>query len=563
MLESRFFVAPCMTGPEVAASVRRLSAPFLLCLLVTASSALLLTNLGDPYITLWDEAVHVNVIRNLENNCCTPQLHRQGSGADPRDWTDSHVWLHKPPMPFYAHAEVARLAGRGVWGTRLAAVLLAEALVLLVFLIGVKFFGTWIGLSAATLVAFNHYTFQLVQGRQFGGVPDLALACVLMLALSRILAIANSPEWRQYVAFGALTGLAFLCKDGLALIPFVVLALAPGAWSWRRHAAGCALALLCAVLVLLPPTLYIARLFPLEALFEQQHRVAHLVRNIEGWGRPFDYYFTVYLARVTSPLMLGSIFAATVLGLLEARRHPRLAILSLWVAAYLLVLTPAVSKISNFIYPVLPAASLLVCATAGMLWRERRYDLVLAASVPVLVTAVLLQWNIVDSSEWFVDFPDASQRATLVLFEIGTFVLALGLLKRVTVPKPALTSFVVAGMAMGLILTASIHASLAATTRRPRDYNEQAALRQASLAVARVLQPDDVVLVDWPAVRKSHLYVMYWSGLESFEITGDKPVATRLREMPAARRVFLLRNSCVPDRPEILRIEHAALCRLR
>ena len=441
-----------MTRSQVAASVHRLAAPLLLCLLVTASSVLLLRNLGDPYITLWDEAVHVNVIRTLETSCCTPQLHRQLSGADPRDWTDSHVWLHKPPMPFYAHAAVARLVGHGVWGIRLAAVLLAEALVVLVFVIGVKFFGTWIGLLAATLVAFNHYTFQLVQGRQFSGVPDLALACVLMLALSRILSIENSPEWRQYVAFGALAGLAFLCKDGLALIPFVVLALAPTAWPWRRHVAGCMLAVSCAAVVLLPPTLYIARLFPLEALFEHQHRVAHLLRDIEGWGRPFDYYFTVYLARATSPLMLGSIFAATAVGLFGARRHPRLTILSLWIAAYLVVLSLGVSKISNFIYPVVPVASLLVSAAAVVLWRERRYDLVVAACVPVLITAVLLQWNLFNSSQWFVDFPGASRRATLVLFKLGTVLLALQLLKRVRVPNPAVTSFTAAGVAIGLIL---------------------------------------------------------------------------------------------------------------
>ena len=366
------------------------------------------------------------------------------------------------------------------------------------------------------------------------------------------------------MAFGALTGLAFLCKDGLALIPFVVLALAPTAWPWRRHVAGCMLAVSCAAVVLLPPTLYIARLFPLEALFEQQHRVAHLLRDIEGWGRPFDYYFTVYLARATSPLMLGSIFAATAVGLFGARRHPRLTILSLWIAAYLVVLSLGVSKISNFIYPVVPVASLLVSAAAVVLWRERRYDLVVAACVPVLITAVLLQWNLFNSSQWFVDFPGASRRATLVLFELGTVLLALHLLKRVRVPNPAVTSFTAAGVAIGLILTASIHASLAAATRRPRDYDEQTTLRQTSLAVAQVLQPDDVVLVDWPAVRKSHLYVMYWSGLESFEITSEKSVDTRLGEMPAARRVFLLRNSCVPeDRAEMVRVEQAALCRLR
>ena len=45
---------------------------------------------GSPYITTWDVAIHVNVIKNLAEHCCVPQLH----GED--------VYLLTNSLPSYA-----------------------------------------------------------------------------------------------------------------------------------------------------------------------------------------------------------------------------------------------------------------------------------------------------------------------------------------------------------------------------------------------------------------------------------------------------------------------------
>ena len=47
-------------------------------------------------------------------------------------------------------------------------------------------------------------------------------------------------------------------------------------------------------------------------------------------------------------------------------------------------------------------------------------------------------------------------------------------------------------------------------------------------------------------LRKSHLYVMCWSGIESFEITKDKPMEARMASVLRDRRAFLLRDSSLP-----------------
>jgi hypothetical protein len=502
----------------------------------------------------------VNVVRNLVVDCCTPQLHRQPAGTQPDDWTNNHIWLHKPPLPFLFNAAVARLLGVDPFGIRAAAYLLAQCLIVMVFWIGVTRFGPVVGLAAAALVAFNHYTFQLVHGHQFSGVPDLALACVLMGVLHLAFVIVESPRPRAYVGFGLLCGLAFLCKDGLGLLPLAVLALLPVAVPWRRHAAGLGLAAVAAAVVLLPPSLYLAYRFPVEALLEQQHRVAHLFRDVEGWKRPVDYYVTIFFPRVTSPLVAGVACLAVGFGIAARRRMPYVGVLSIWIATYLVLLSFSVSKISNFIYPVMPAVYLLLPAVARELWRTGRHLPVLAASASIIVTALLVQRELLGSASWILDSAPWHTRPALIAIQWVIFAAVAASAAGVRAPRArAASSLAGVTVAMALVLVASVRASAAAAVARPIDYERQMALREAVRSARAALQSEDVVLVDWPGVGKGHLYVMYWSGLESYE-SASLPFLSQLR---TDRRVFLLRDPPAASGPEAIRLNLASLRRLR
>jgi 4-amino-4-deoxy-L-arabinose transferase-like glycosyltransferase len=525
-------------------SNQRLGRFLTVSMIVAASSILQLRNLDDPYIHIYDEAVHLNVVRNLVVDCCTPKLHRQPHGADPFSWLDGYVWLHKPPMPFYIQAGFARLFGTGVWTQRFVALLFAQLLVVLVFYIGVKFFDTLTGVTAATVVAFNNFTYQLVQGWQFSGIPDLTLACALMGVSACLLSIVQAPGRRYYLAFGALSGLAFLCKDGLALIPFFVLLLARPPSGWREHATGLVIAVTAAAVVLSPATVYLAYRFPVEVMHEQGQRMGHLLRDIEGWSRPFDFYWTVYFPRLTSPLLTGIAYVATALGLTVFRRRVQLRVLSLWVAVYLLLLSFGVSKINNFIYPVLPVVSLLLPAIGVALWRQGQHRVIVAAAATVIVSAVVFQLDLFDSSNWLADSP-RSGRATLIVFQGAIFAVSLALLTTLPLPRPSWTSASAAAVAMALVVAASIRADVAAATRRRPNHDRQMALREASLAIQPLLARDDIVLVDWPGISNSHLVVMYWSGIDSFEVTADKTAAWRISALPQWTRVFLLHDAPV------------------
>jgi 4-amino-4-deoxy-L-arabinose transferase-like glycosyltransferase len=512
----------------------------LFALIFLASSGLRLRGLNSPYITLWDESVQVNVVSNLIDACCTPKLHLSSDGANPDDWTDSYVWLHKPPLPLLFDAAVALPWKDRLFGIRFGALLAAQLIVLLVFWIGIRFFDPPTALTAAALIGFHRYTSELVRGTEFSGLPDLALACALVGAMYALLAIAETGRRRHFIAFGACSGIAFLCKDGLALIPFVVLGLLVLASRSRTNLVHLVAAALTTLVVVLPATLYLGAVFPAEALLEQKERVAHLLRDIEGWGRPADFYWTAYFPRVTSPLISGLGYFAVGCALAIYRRERSVVVLAAWVLAYLVVLSVGVSKIANFIYPIVPALYLLIPALLLRLWRERRYALILAGVSTVGLTAVVLQWNLADSARWLATRRDAELRAALVASQALSFLVVLTLARLITEPVRRILAPTAIVLAFGLVLFASVHATWAAATSHSRDYGEQMALRRAAMSLSGTLSRDDVVLVAWPTLRNSHLYVKFWSRLDSFQVTDAAPLDTLLQRIDARRPIYLL-----------------------
>src|SRR6185295_10846116 len=118
----------------------------LLICVVAISSSIFFHNLGKNYITHWDEVVTVNVVKNLATDCCTPKLHLQDYNTDYRNWTDNFVWLHKPIMPFYVNAAFFNILGKNLWAFRLPNVLFAELIIILLFYIGKRFFGSWVAI---------------------------------------------------------------------------------------------------------------------------------------------------------------------------------------------------------------------------------------------------------------------------------------------------------------------------------------------------------------------------------------------------------------------------------
>ncbi len=229
-----------------------------LAAILAAAGYLYFHNLGTNYITLWDEAVHVNVVKNLARDCCTPKLHLTDIGIDFQDWTSNYIWVHKPVLPLYLQAAVYKLGGESLFAFRLPSALTALLIVAALFFVARRHFGFAPALIASALFAFNPYVVDLVKGRQFSGLHDLLFCFFGILALDRVLRIVKSSaaaflplegggkegvigngrlghpaltlrplegreSIKEYLLFGVFAGLAYLSKGGLALLFFPVL----------------------------------------------------------------------------------------------------------------------------------------------------------------------------------------------------------------------------------------------------------------------------------------------------------------------------------------------------
>jgi len=118
---------------------------------------------------------------------------------------------------------------------------------------------------------------------------------------------------------------------------------------------------------------------------------------------------------------------------------------------------------------------------------------------------------------------------------------------------------IAAGLA--IVLFASARATWAGAGAHGRDYSDQMALREAALGL-HGLAKDDMVLVDWPHLRKSHLYVKYWSAVDSLEVDDRHPVASRVAQSRSARHVYLLSRTPVGS-DAVLVSGHGYLYKLR
>ncbi len=491
-------------------------------LIVLISSVLFFHNLGNNYITHWDEVEQLNVVKNLAGDCCIPKLHLQEYNTDFRNWTDNYIWLHKPLMPLLVNSVFFKIFGENLWAFRLPNVVFIELAIILLFLIGKKLFSPPAAIIASSLFAFNHYTFELVQGRQFSGISDITLIVFLLLGLYFIIKIAEDPKRKYFIWFGVFEGLAFLCKDGLALVPFLVLLvyLFIKDRSWPKMLNFLYAIFVCLVIIA-PEKIYLAIHFPAQSTYEAQVQLAHIYSNVEYWARPWFFYFKDYwrilfgtVVGVLGYVALGySIIKAATFNNLQLSINGQdsevnskklivngFVILPLWVLCYLIPLTLMVSKISNFLYPVVPVIYLLVGAVVVDIWHRVNGGKIIKL-LPVTIVVILI--------------------------------------------------------------SRSVAANLQSSTSIAADYQYQVGLRQASLEIKNKLPMGSLVLVDWPGVDKSHLYFKYWSDYEAFEIYFFHPAWDWLNLLSGRTNIYLLSEKSLEGQSQAMPINSGFIYKLR
>lgn len=297
----------------------------LLGLLLLSSAGLHLGLLGQDFTPAWDETIHAAVAGNLAKHPWRPTLIDQPVlDVRPEDWQANHIWLHKPPLPFWQVALSVKIFGRSFFAFRFFSLLFHLASLALIYWLGCRWSGEAGGLLAAAWMAVSPLGFMLTQGAHFGDITDVSLTFWLLATMAAAERCMVRRSWGWAVFSGLCQAAAWLSKSALAL-PTAGAVLA--AWiveRWQRREKTVTLRLvLCLWLIPLFAggswALYSRLKWPEEAAIEARTLWQHVISSFEGHGKSWDALWNELTANLAGePLVLwlvaGFLSLVTALG---------------------------------------------------------------------------------------------------------------------------------------------------------------------------------------------------------------------------------------------------------
>jgi hypothetical protein len=179
---------------------------------------------SDPYLHKWDERYHALVAKNLTKHPLKPTLYDEPViPTNELDWSSSHLWLSKPPIPLWIMASSVAVFGNNILAVRLPSVLLSLLAVYLTFLLAKRLFNEKVALIAAFLHAINGLILELAGGRVSSDhVESCFILCVELGIYFAVLSYGDKRVYRSIALAGLFTGLAFLSKWFPAFIVFPI-----------------------------------------------------------------------------------------------------------------------------------------------------------------------------------------------------------------------------------------------------------------------------------------------------------------------------------------------------
>jgi len=335
-------------------------------LLAALYLALALHGLGGADIVGDDEAREAGIVQDVV----------AGHVVWPR--FNGELLPDKPLLFHWLAAVPCAGAGFSETAVRLPSALAGAALVAWTAHFGTELFGRPAGLVAAALLG----TMPALFTRARVARPDVLL--VLLLAAALGFAFRWWRDGRRHAATAALAllGAATLAKGPVAPVLFAVTLGGFLVWQreWRRLPAFFTGPGVVAFLVL-GLGWYAAALGGWGMLFVREHLLGRYLRNLAGGlvrgapysPRPLSYHLLFYVKHL--PAIALPWTPVTVVALWQAWRHdglrdPRWRFLLCWVAAPVIVFTPAEWKLRHYLLPAVPALALVTAPGLLDLWQR-------------------------------------------------------------------------------------------------------------------------------------------------------------------------------------------------
>lgn len=346
----------------------------------------------DPSLHLWDERYHALVAKNLAEDPFTPTLYADPSLPHADDnWTQAHVWLHKPPFAMWCMAGSIKLFGTHAWVVRLPSILFSCIAVALCFAIASALVSTSVAFWSAFLFAINGHLVELASGRTATDHVDAILVALVLAGAYSAIRMARRGEFAWALACGACLGLAFLTKTWPSLLILAIAVTGSFIHSGNgpvRTSALLGTVVLAGLALALPWQVHVHLNFPMVAAESSRSTLNHFGQDIEQHARPWYYYFSQL------PMIHGEFAPIAVIWsaimILRKRSWPPL-ILLVWFAVPFTVFSFAVSKMPAYTAIAAPALFILIAmAIADWTTQERtRVRSKIVASIAALFLVVL------------------------------------------------------------------------------------------------------------------------------------------------------------------------------
>lgn len=408
--------------------------------LLACAFALRLWMILDPDLHPWDERFHAVVGLHLGATPLTPTLHPDPAlPFDYRDWSNNHIWLHKPPLALWSIAASTRAFGPQPWAVRVPSLVYGFFTVLLCGILVQRWFGMRAAFWAVLVASTNATALELGAGRLSTDHVDVAFCFWVALSVWLGSLWAGRPTWSLALGLGLSLGLAILTKWATALlvVPLVGLLFLQGPHRLKWRAWGQAtLALFLALGMAHAWSLYTSAVFPLEAAWESEYNRTHLWQAVEGhdhgpwwhlrWSRNMFGRLGILALAMGLFWALGALRfarkrlpdAAFGYWALDAFKGGKLLVLCLWVLIPLLVFSVAATKMAHYLFVAAPAfwaltgvllAKLTEAVVRVFQERQGRPWASVAALVLMMGFLLLAFWKPVDRLGRAID-PNASRR---------------------------------------------------------------------------------------------------------------------------------------------------------
>jgi len=246
----------------------------------------------DPYLNEWDECFHALVAKNMLEHPFAPMLHWNEAMPVSHAWTESHIWLNKPPFFLWQIALSLKVFGLHPWAVRLPSALWLSLLVPVVYRMGRLLLDERAAFIAALFTCFSYYLEELTAAAVCNDHNDAVFIPLVACSWWTLLEYRNTRSWKWALLTGVFSACAVLTKWYVGLSVFVPWGVMIARDRFpRQDLVRCLTAFAVVLLSAGSWMLYTAWRFPADALAGPGLDLHHLTSNLNGDKGSWTYHF--------------------------------------------------------------------------------------------------------------------------------------------------------------------------------------------------------------------------------------------------------------------------------